>query len=75
MAERKNIMWKKGKGKQYHLSYNNEAIGKKRENQDLKICGWGRISSCRTLYTSLVSGMVNLYGGDPPEVGGRPEDQ
>ena len=28
MAVRKNITWKKGKGKQYHLPYNIEAIGK-----------------------------------------------
>ena len=28
------------------------------ENQDLKIWGWGRISSCRELYSPLVKGEI-----------------
>ena len=57
----------------YHIPYNFEAVGKNikrrrgegdgifgEENQDLKDGGWGRISSCRELYTPL-----NLIRGIP----------
>ena len=65
MAVGKNITWKRGKGKQYYLPYDIEDVGKNikcgkwdgyfgEENQDFKKWGgWGRISSCRELYTSL----------------------
>ena len=56
----------KGEGKQYHLPYGIETAGKNikwgrgeggpqiwEENQDLKEWVWGRISSCRELYTPL----------------------
>ena len=59
---------KKEKGKQYHLPYNIKAVGLNikwgkggwggnfgEENQDLKERGWGRIPSCRELYTPLVA--------------------
>ena len=53
MAVGKNTTWKKGKGKQYHLPYNTEAVGK-----NIKWGGrpkiWGRLSSYRGLYTPLI---------------------
>ena len=64
----KKITWKKLKseqGKQQHLPYNIEAVGKHikwgkgemdghfgEENKDFKL-GAGKLSSCRELYTSL----------------------
>ena len=60
MAVGKNITWKKGKGKQYHLPCNIRVIGKnikwgrgkeggnfEEENKDLKPWGWEGISSSR----------------------------
>ena len=44
---------KKGKGEQYHLPYNTQAVGK-----NIKWGGrrkiWGRLSSYRGLYTPLI---------------------
>ena len=63
------IHGKKGKAKQYHFPYYIEGVGKNiklgreeeyenlwEENQDLKIWGWGRRSSCTELYTPLEIG-------------------
>ena len=66
MAVGKNITWKRDKLKQYHLPFNIKDVGKninwgrgdrifRDENQDLEKWGSGRISSCRTLYSSLTS--------------------
>ena len=60
MAVGKNITWIIGKGKAKSSSlYYFKAVCKnikwgRGENQDLKIWGWGRISSRRELYTSLM---------------------
>ena len=62
MTVRKNITWKKGKGKHYRLPYFMDywgcwEEGKRTEiwgrKSRFKIMGWGRISSCRALYTPL----------------------
>ena len=62
---------KKGKGKQYHLHYDIEAMGRilsgeddgniGEENQNLKTWGWGRISSFRELYRPLIRGPEAMY--------------
>ena len=50
-----------------------EVLGKK--NKDLEIWGWGRISSCRELYTPLLEGQEGAAGrserGGGEEAGGR----
>ena len=73
MALGKNITLKKGKEEQYHLPYNIKAVRKnikwgreegdgnfEEENPDFKIWGWGRISSCRKLYTPLPDGFLGV---------------
>ena len=75
MAVRKNIVReKKGKGKQYHLSYNSKAVGKNLESRKgtdifgkktkIKIKNrMGRISSCREIYTPLCYFFIRRRSG------------